>query len=161
MKTSLNSTSTYQLKSFFVLWWWCFSHQVVSSSCTTVDRSLPGSSVRGVSLTRVLEWVAIPFSRGSSGPRHWPGFPELHMESYWLSYQEILFKLYSAAKIFERYTYGFDIFSFHIFKAHFNLFSSCHIFKNYHGRIINSFYVAKWLMLFKFFFLIWKRFQNL
>ena len=30
---------------------------------------LPGSSVYGISQARILEWVAIPFSRGSSQPR--------------------------------------------------------------------------------------------
>ena len=33
------------------------------------QRSPPGSSVHGVSQTRVLEWVAIAFSRGCSRPR--------------------------------------------------------------------------------------------
>ena len=28
--------------------------------------SLPGSSVHGISQARILEWVAIPFSRGSA-----------------------------------------------------------------------------------------------
>ena len=32
---------------------------------------LPGSSVHGISQTRILEWVAISFSRGSSQPRDW------------------------------------------------------------------------------------------
>ena len=32
--------------------------------------SPPGSSVLGISQTRILEWVAIPFSRGSSWPRN-------------------------------------------------------------------------------------------
>ena len=36
-----------------------------------MDCSLPGSSVRGISQARILEWVAIPFSRGSSWPRDW------------------------------------------------------------------------------------------
>ena len=31
--------------------------------------SLPGSSVHGILQARILEWVAIPFSRGSSQPR--------------------------------------------------------------------------------------------
>ena len=30
------------------------------------DNNLPGSSVRGISQARILEWVAISFSRGSS-----------------------------------------------------------------------------------------------
>ena len=33
--------------------------------------SLPGSSVHGILQARVLEWVAISFSRGSSQPRNW------------------------------------------------------------------------------------------
>ena len=31
-----------------------------------VDCSLPGSSVHGILQARILEWVAIPFSRGPS-----------------------------------------------------------------------------------------------
>ena len=31
--------------------------------------SLPGSSVLGISQSRILEWVAISFSRGSSQPK--------------------------------------------------------------------------------------------
>ena len=36
-----------------------------------MDCSLPGSSLHGILQTRVLEWVAISFSRGSSRPRDW------------------------------------------------------------------------------------------
>ena len=35
------------------------------------DCSLPGSSVHGIFQARILEWVAIPFSRVSSWPRDW------------------------------------------------------------------------------------------
>ena len=31
----------------------------------------PGSSVHGISLARILEWVAMPFSRQSSWPKDW------------------------------------------------------------------------------------------
>ena len=45
----------------------------VSQSCPTlcdpVDGSPPGSSIHGILQTRILEWVAISFSRGSSQPR--------------------------------------------------------------------------------------------
>ena len=34
-----------------------------------MDCSPPGSSVRGILLARILEWVAMPSSRGSSQPR--------------------------------------------------------------------------------------------
>ena len=37
--------------------------------CEPMDCSLPGSSVHGIFQARVLEWVAISFSRGSSQPR--------------------------------------------------------------------------------------------
>ena len=39
--------------------------------CNAMDYGPPGSSVHGILQTRILEWVAIPFSRGSSWPRDW------------------------------------------------------------------------------------------
>ena len=44
---------------------------VVSDSCDPMDYiySPPGSSVHGIYQARILEWGAIPFSRGSSPPR--------------------------------------------------------------------------------------------
>ena len=47
------------------------SHSVMSDSFNPGDCSLPGSFVHGIPQTRILEWVAIPFSRGSSWPRDW------------------------------------------------------------------------------------------
>ena len=43
--------------------------QSCPSLCNPMDYSSPGSSVHGLLQTRILEWVAIPFSRGSSQPR--------------------------------------------------------------------------------------------
>ena len=37
--------------------------------CDPMDCSLSGSSVYGISQARILEWVAISYSRGSSQPR--------------------------------------------------------------------------------------------
>ena len=37
--------------------------------CNPMDHSLPGSSVYGILLGRVLEWIAMPSSRGPSLPR--------------------------------------------------------------------------------------------
>ena len=37
--------------------------------CNPMDCSLPGSSAHGILQARVLEWVAMPSSRGSSLPR--------------------------------------------------------------------------------------------
>ena len=42
------------------------SCSVVSDSCDPMDCSPPGPSVHGIFQPRVLEWVAISFSRGSS-----------------------------------------------------------------------------------------------
>ena len=46
---------------------------VVAQSCPTLgallDCSPPGSSVHGILQARILEWVAISYSRGSSQPR--------------------------------------------------------------------------------------------
>ena len=37
--------------------------------CNPMDCSPPGSAVPGISEARILEWVAMPSSRGSSPPR--------------------------------------------------------------------------------------------
>ena len=39
--------------------------------CDPMNHSLPGSSVHGILQARILEWVAIPSSRGSSWPGNW------------------------------------------------------------------------------------------
>ena len=50
-----------------------YDESEVAQSCTTLcdplDCNLSGSSVHGIFQARVLEWVAISFSRGSSQPR--------------------------------------------------------------------------------------------
>ena len=43
--------------------------QLCPTLCYPVDCSPPGSSVHGILQARILEWVAIPFSRGYSQPR--------------------------------------------------------------------------------------------
>ena len=51
----------------------CVSACSVDQSCLTLcnpmDCSPLGSSVHGILLERILEWVAMPSSRGSSQPR--------------------------------------------------------------------------------------------
>ena len=65
----------------------CFSYvlvvccSVVSDSMWPVDCSPPGSSVHGILQARILEWVAISFSRGSSWPRDWTQSPVLWADS--------------------------------------------------------------------------------
>ena len=54
-----------------------FLHLIICSvaqPCLTLDDPMdcspPGSSVHGILQSRILEWVAMPFSRGSSWPRN-------------------------------------------------------------------------------------------
>ena len=54
-------------------WWKVESESEVAQLCPTlcdpIDCSLPGSSARGILQARVLEWVAVSFSKRSSQPR--------------------------------------------------------------------------------------------
>ena len=73
----LLSLSSMLLRSLHVFLWLDRSFLFVKSesaqSCLTLldpmDCSPPGSSVHGILQARILEWVAIPFSRRSSQPR--------------------------------------------------------------------------------------------
>ena len=48
-------------------------HSIIAQSCPNLGDPMdwipPGSSVHGISQARILEWVAISFSKGSSWPR--------------------------------------------------------------------------------------------
>ena len=64
-----NITSPWHLELLQII---CtLSHSVMSNSCNPIDCSLPSSSVHGILQARILEWVVISFSRGSSQPRDW------------------------------------------------------------------------------------------
>ena len=47
----------------------CLVGQSCLTLCDSVDYSPPGFSVHEILQARILEWAAIPFSRGSSPPR--------------------------------------------------------------------------------------------
>ena len=49
---------------------WSEVAQWCPTLCDPMDCSPPGSSIHGILQARVLEWVAICFSRGSSWPRN-------------------------------------------------------------------------------------------
>ena len=56
--------------------------------CDPMDCSPPGSCVREIFQARILEWVAISFSRGSSQPRDWTQVScTAGRLFYWLSYK--------------------------------------------------------------------------
>ena len=50
---------------------WAESLQSCLALCNPVDCNSPGFSVHGILQAIILQWVAIPFSRGSSQPRNW------------------------------------------------------------------------------------------
>ena len=45
---------------------WMFGRSVMSNSLQLMGCSPPGSTVHGILQARILEWVAMSFSRGSS-----------------------------------------------------------------------------------------------
>ena len=47
--------------------------QLCPTLCNPMDCSPPGSSVHGILQVSILEWIGVPFSRGSSWPRDWTG----------------------------------------------------------------------------------------
>ena len=55
-----------------------------------MEYSPPVSSVHGISQTRILEWIAVSFSRESSWPRDGNVSPALQADSLPLSHQEAL-----------------------------------------------------------------------
>ena len=69
----INSSSASLIQRQFLLHFKVSVHAKSLQSCLTLcnltDYSLPGSPVHGILQARGLEWVDIPFSRGSSWPR--------------------------------------------------------------------------------------------
>ena len=66
-------------KARLTLWFWtgisitsmlCLAAQSRPTLCDPMDCSPPGSSVHGILQARILEWAAMPSSRGSSQPRN-------------------------------------------------------------------------------------------
>ena len=60
--------------------------QSYQSLCNSKDCSPPGSSVHGILQARILEWVAISFSRGSSWPRDWTHVSCVSCANRWVPY---------------------------------------------------------------------------
>ena len=66
----------------------CLVFQLCPTLCDSIDCSLPSSSVHRDSPGKILEWVAISSSRGSSQPRGLnPGLPHCRCILYRLSHQ--------------------------------------------------------------------------
>ena len=60
----------------------CESISHILLFCNPMDCSLPGSSVHGVLQARILEWVAVSFSRGSSPSKYQTQVSALQADSF-------------------------------------------------------------------------------
>ena len=72
--------------------------------CDPINCSPPGSSIHGILQARILEWVAIPFSRGSSQPRDWTQVSRIagrHIHTYIYIY---IFCRYRGEHVMERWS---------------------------------------------------------
>ena len=76
---------------------------LVAQSCLTLcdpmDYNLPGFSIHGILQARILEWVAIPFSRGSFWPKDQTWSPTLQADSLPLSHQRSPNHSHSTAQL--------------------------------------------------------------
>ena len=92
-----------------------FSYSVVSDS---VFCSSPGSSVPGIFQARILEWVAISFSRGSFQPRDWT---HISFIGRWILYcwvtREDLFYVYALEIFYWKIVFLFCIALMHKYTA--------------------------------------------
>ena len=61
------------LLKLLVFWHLACNAQSCPTLCDLMDCSSPGFFVHGLFQARILEWIAILFSRGSSRPRDWTG----------------------------------------------------------------------------------------
>ena len=64
----------------------CMLSQSCWTLCDPMDCSPPGSSVHGILQARILEWVAMPFSRGSSQPTDWTHVFHVSCIGRWVLY---------------------------------------------------------------------------
>ena len=72
------------LNRLLVMWCAAAAAKLLQSCltlCDPIDGSPPGSAVPGIFQARILEWVAISFSRGSSDAGIDPGSPALEADS--------------------------------------------------------------------------------
>ena len=64
----------------------CVHAQSRQTFCDPMDCSLASSSVHGMDQARILEWIGISFSRGSSWPRDWTHVPVSPALAGWILY---------------------------------------------------------------------------
>ena len=83
----------------------CTCAQLYLTLCEFMDCSPPGSSVHGTSQARILQWVAIPFSKDLPYPAIEPASSALQADSLPLSHQGIPIRGYSKMIFLNLFTW--------------------------------------------------------
>jgi len=75
--------------------------QLCLTLCDPMNCSLPGSSIHGIFQARILEWVAISFSRRSFRPRDWTQVSRIVGRRFtvWATRELIALKLAACLRI--------------------------------------------------------------
>ena len=85
------------------------SHSVVSDSLQPMDCSPPDPSVHGIFQARILEWVAISFSRESSQPRDRTQVSHIAGRRFNLwAIREAYIRMYMHIYVFEKHTLKYE-----------------------------------------------------
>ena len=107
--------------------------QFCPTLCDPVDCSPPGSSVHGILQTRILEWAAILFSRGSSRPKDqtWVSCIAGRFLTIWVTREGTKLSPKNAIVMYKVWLkLGYKILCAMIVFGYVLLFSNFHIFKN-------------------------------
>ena len=89
----LERNETFTIHIWYVCTRACSVPKLCLTPCNPRDCSLPGSSIHGTFQARILEWVVIFFSRGSSQSRDLPDIISLHS---WMQFVNILFRIFET-----------------------------------------------------------------
>ena len=81
--------------------------QLCPALCLAMDRNPLCFSVNGIPQARILEWVAIPFSRGSFQLRDgtWASCIAGGLFTFWATREALWYHLYMESKIWYKWTY--------------------------------------------------------
>ena len=104
---------------YFICLLVCMCAKVASVVSDPMDCSPPGSSVHGILQARILDWAAVPSSRGSSWPRDWICISHIFCICRWVLYHQYHLGSPSSSLIINWNTFVllFLFFLFIVFRA--------------------------------------------
>ena len=110
----------------------CVRAQACLTLCDSMDCSPTSSSVHGTFQARILEWVAMPSSRGSSQPRDWTHISCVSCIGRWILY---LCATWEAPFIFTELTNIFSFISLILFAFNLVCFTFSFLFLAFYRTI--------------------------